>query len=377
MLIYLTVIFIIYFGFLLVCMAGWQKFVKGKTRTSHRSQEFVSVVVAVRNEEGSISRLLTSLEVQDFARSNFEVIFVNDHSTDASAERIERWIKSNQQLQVRLLQSPGEGKKHALTEGIQRAKGEIILTTDADCVLPPDWISTMVLSFNVDSDKATQETTMVVGSVKIQQDKSLFSKLQTLEFSSVMGTGVALLEVGFPVMCNGASLAFRKKSFVAVNGYEGNLHIPSGDDEFLMRKLNEQFPGSIKSIRSASVVSTQPQTSLKKFIHQRLRWASKWKANDSWIAKSLALFIFIFQASGIMAMCLLFSKNYGMVVGGLLVGKFLLEGYLLFTVGKRLGHTFSIPSFLILQLVYPFYVISVGIFSQLFEYEWKGREGIF
>lgn len=136
MLIYLTVIFIIYFGFLLVCLAGWQKFVKGKTRTSHRSQEFVSVVVAVRNEAGSISRLLTSLEVQDFARSNFEVIFVNDHSTDASAELIDRWIESNQQLQVRLLQSPGEGKKHALTEGIQRAKGEIILTTDADCVLP-------------------------------------------------------------------------------------------------------------------------------------------------------------------------------------------------------------------------------------------------
>lgn len=366
MLIYLILIFSIYFGFLLICIAGWQKYTRQPKPQVLAKKEFVSVVVAVRNEETSIPPLLSSLGFQNFPPSNFEIIFVNDHSTDQTARIISEWIKDNPQTQSYHIHSTGNGKKYALTEGIAIAKGEIILTTDADCVLPTDWISSMVKSFNGD-------TTMVVGRVKIQQERSLFSKLQALEFSSLMGSGISLLELGFPIMCNGASLAFRKNNFEAVKGYEDNLHIPSGDDEFLMRKLIKKFPNSIQSIHWPSEVATKSQPSLKSFIHQRLRWAGKWKANDSLIPKVLALFILIFQLASIVAIGLLFlGKN--LVGVGLLLGlKFLLEGYFLFNIGRTLHQRFSVPAFLILQLIYPLYVLIIGILSQLVDYEWKGR----
>jgi len=369
MVIYLILVFGIYFLFLLASMVGWRKFVSQSKAQIISVKEFVSVVIAVRNEEVSIGPLLDSLLLQDFPHSNFEVVFIDDHSKDLTEQIISSWIKDNPHLTCNLIHSSGNGKKQALTEGIRKAKGEIILTTDADCVLPVNWISGMVMSFKPD-------TTLVIGLVKIRQRKSLFSKLQALEFSSLMGSGMAMYALGFPVMCNGASLAFRKKSFEAVNGYEGNLHIPSGDDEFLMRKLGKRFPGSIKSIEWPSiVVATQPQSSLKSFIYQRLRWAGKWRANDSLSAKALALFILIFQITTIIAMGIFFSGENVFVAGLLLAVKVFLEGYFLFMVSRTLGQGFYIPSFILLQFVYPCYVIVIGILSQLLDYEWKGRRG--
>jgi biofilm PGA synthesis N-glycosyltransferase PgaC len=369
MLIYLILIFTVYFGFLLACMVGWQRFIRSAKSHGGAVIKFVSVVVAVRNEEDSIAPLLDTLRSQDFPNTSFEIIFVNDHSTDDTELILSGWIRDNPHIQAGYFHSTDKGKKQALTEGIHQAKGEIILTTDADCVLPSDWISRMVMSFNPD-------TTMVIGLVKIQQEKSFFSKLQALEFTSLMGSSMALFVLGFPIMCNGASLAFRKKSFIDVNGYQGNLHISSGDDEFLMRKFEKQFPGSAQSIRWPSVVvATQPQPSLMSFIYQRLRWAGKWRANDSVYTKILALFILVFQITSIIAMDLLFFGENPVVPGALLGLKFLMEGYFLYNVSKKLHQGFSIPAFVLLQFVYPVYVVIMGLLSQLLDYEWKGRKG--
>jgi poly-beta-1,6-N-acetyl-D-glucosamine synthase len=368
MLIYLIFIFSIYFGFLLTCMIGWRKFVRTSKAAVGQINEFASVIVALRNEEHSIIGLLDSLKSQDFQHNNFEIILVDDHSTDHTDQEVHNWIKDNPQIQCSYVSSEKHGKKHALTRGIQNAKGNIILTTDADCILPSDWISRMISSFS-------PETTMVIGLVKIQQDNSLFSKLQALEFSSLMGSGVALLSLAFPVMSNGASMAFRKTSFIAVDGYEGNLHISSGDDEFLMRKLSKKFPGSVKPMNfSLEVVATRAHTSVKAFVNQRLRWAGKWNVNDSMVASGLAFFILMFQLTVITTFGFLIFRKYNLEAGTLLGIKFLLEGYFLFTVNRNTSQQFSWTAFLILQVIYPFYVLIIGILSQLLDYEWKGRK---
>ncbi len=367
MLIYLILIFSIYFGFLLACMLGWMKFTRQAKSNEAQTDQFISVIIAVRDEESALPFLLDSVMRQDFPVHQFEVVFVDDHSSDNSKQIISEWLKSNPQVQGSCIPAHGNGKKQALAQGIKSSMGEIVLTTDADGVLPEDWISNMVASFHTD-------TTMVIGLVKIQQTESLFTKLQALEFSSLIGSGVAMNMLGHPVMCNGASLAFRKKSFETVNGYEDNLHIPSGDDEFLMRKLNKQFPGTIRSIQNTStIVATRPEATIKSFVHQRLRWAGKWNANDSIIAKGLALFVFIFQIANIVALILLVtgeSRNEGGVLLGI---KCMLEGLFLFTVSKHTRQPFSIIAFLILQIIYPLYVVLIGILSQLLDYEWKGR----
>jgi len=364
--IYLIITFAIYFGFLLTCIWGWQKFRNQKFTEAINSIGLVSVVIAVRNEENKMDTLLETLKNQDFPPSRFEIIFIDDHSVDGTQNQIAEWLEANPGINAKCVQSVGKGKKSALTEGIQAARGEFILTTDADCVLPMNWISSMALSFKND-------TTLVIGLVRILSGKSLFSEMQAIEFSSLIGSGIALQMINLPVMCNGASLAFRKKSFEDVNGYEGNLHIPSGDDEFLMRKLKDRFPGTIQSVQFASVVTTRPQPSLNDFINQRLRWAGKWKANTSRFAQLLALFILLVQVSTVLLGIFLFIDKNLATYGFLLGSKVFLEGYFLFLVNRSMDQPFSLPAFFLLQIIYPFYVVVIGLLSQVKNYSWKGR----
>ncbi|MBL7870513.1 MAG: glycosyltransferase [Cyclobacteriaceae bacterium] len=343
---------------------GWIK-VKRK-QSIWAVDSFASVVVAVRNEETTLPNLIQSLAQQTYPKDKFEIILVNDHSTDKTAEIISKLINQYHGMKVSKVSAQDLGKKRAITEGIESARGEIILTTDADCTLPTNWIAGMVGSF-------TEETQLVIGAVKIKTDQRFFSTLQAMEFSSVMGSGMAMMGWGQAVMCNGASLAFRKRAFDAVRGYEGNFEIPSGDDEFLMRKIDHHYPGGITVVSQKDcVVETAPLYSIKDFVQQRLRWAGKWKANDSIFAKALAVFILSVQISWpiiIVAASLLYSKTLGLTI----LLKILLEITFLLMVSIYLKQRFRILAFSVLQIVYPFYVIWIGFYSQISTYTWKGR----
>jgi poly-beta-1,6-N-acetyl-D-glucosamine synthase len=369
MLIYLLAIFSIYFIFLILLMLGWQE-ATSKDNKGIVKDEFVSVVVAIRNEEKSLPDLINTLSRQSYPFSKFEIILVDDHSTDQSRSIVSVLQLEYPTLDITLIQSTGTGKKNALTEGIRLAKGEIILTTDADCLLPPAWIEGMLKSFRSNSN-------LVVGMVKIKSDDTFFDSLQFLEFASVMGSGISFLGWGIPVMCNGASLAFRKRAFQDVSGYEGNFHISSGDDEFLLRKIEKKFPGTIEVISQADcVVRTHPIKSLAEFFQQRIRWAGKWKANDSMLARVLAVFVFTVQLSWLfMLVALVSSLRIELTI--LVVIKVLLEGIFLYRISKYMHEELHVTAFLGLQVLYPVYVIYTGLFSQFKKYQWKDREASF
>ena len=185
----------------------------------------------------------------------------------------------------------------------------------------------------------------------------------------------ATLALGFPTMCNGANLSYRKEAFMEVHGFLGNEQIASGDDEFLMQKIAKKFgTASVKFLMdSNAVVTTHPQFFLKDFLAQRIRWAGKWKHNLNWTAKTLAVFVLLFQLSWLMALAFLFFQPSNNTILLLLVVKMLLEGFFLFGVFRFMRQKFSISAFLFLQLTYPFYVISVGILSTFITVSWKGR----
>jgi len=369
MLIYLITIFSGYFIFLILLMVGWQKAISRKQVEPR--EDFVSVVVAVRNEESIISNLIESFGRQGYPKNKFEIILVNDHSTDQTETEIVKLIAQYSVLSIIKTNSIGVGKKKAITTGVAAAHGEIILTTDADCTLPVDWISGMRKAF-------IQETQMVIGAVKISTDKTFFSKIQALEFSSVIGSGIALLGWNKPIMCNGASLAFRKKTFFEVGGYEGNFQIPSGDDEFLMRKISQRFPNSIRVVANPEcVVATTPQKSIHDFVHQRLRWAGKWKANDSAFAKFVALFVLIFQISWLFSLGYLIFNSTSIDIYPIIGFKVGLELIFLWRVSRFLRQPFNWIAFLVLQMLYPIYVICSGLLSQIKSYRWKDRTASF
>jgi biofilm PGA synthesis N-glycosyltransferase PgaC len=355
-----TVMLSLYASLIIILWMGWHKAIHINPPAASESTETISVIIPVRNEANTIKALLDSLARQEF--KNFEVIIVNDHSQDNSDEIIRQ-----HPLKTIVTDNQGSGKKKALTTGVEAAKGSIIVTTDADCSVSPEWLQSIEIFFR------EENVQLAFGGVSILQ-QSFFSILQSIEFASLVGSAAATAAYSKPTMCNGANLAYRKEVFYEVGGYEGNFEIPSGDDEFLMRKIHQQYPSGIRFIASqAAVVGTLPQHNLLSFIQQRLRWAAKWKHNSSAGTVMLAFFLFMAQLSSIACM-LYFATSYSLWALMLLVTKAAIEMIFLIRVCRFLRVSWNWPAFLILQIIYPWYVIGVGVASNFMSNSWKGRK---
>lgn len=330
-------------------------------------EKFISVVIPFRNEEKTIGNLIRDLQEQQYPRDTFEVILMNDHSEDNSVSTIGEELRGS--ISARLMNNNAVGKKSALSEGISQAIGTIIVTTDADCRVKPGWLRSINNSFSNESIK------MTFGAVRIEPDHSVFSKMQALEFSTLIGSGASTAAFGFPTLCNGANLAFTKDVFTKTGGYEGNEHIASGDDEFLMRKVEAKYPDSIRfNNNTENVVTTYPQKTLNSFLSQRIRWAGKWKHHDGTNSKLLAVYIFLFHLS---VMALPVFVIMGDVSVYMMIGLLVAKAWVEFFFIRKVSSWLSIPwhglSFFLLQLVYPVYAVGVAMAALFKKPFWKGR----
>jgi len=364
----ITIVFILYtllVGWLII---GWRKATQ-RIAPVNTTKPLVSVVVAVRNEEANILNILNDLAAQTYP--DVEILVVDDHSHDSTTTVISNVSEKSPPLkeQLKLLNCTIEfGKKAALTLGISAARGEIILTTDADCRLPANWIEATVEQFS-------DNVKMVVGGVRILSG-NFFSRLQQLEFASLIGSGAATLGWQMPTMANGANLAFHKQTFNEVKGYEGNEQIPSGDDEFLLRKFYQYFPNSVVfNTNPDSVPSTKALASVNGFFQQRLRWGGKWKLHKDNFSKVLAISIFACQLTFLLTSWLIIFQQINLAVGlSLLLIKVLIEVLFFRPVVRYLSIPFSWLAFIVLQFIYPYYVVSVALASNLMRYQWKARK---
>jgi poly-beta-1,6-N-acetyl-D-glucosamine synthase len=366
--VYLVIfLFSLYYVLLLALLAGWHVALQQEEpiiSSDNPHKQVLSVIIPVRNEELNIKRLVHELQCQTL--KSFEVILVNDHSSDQSRNIIVQL--THDLAQFRILDNPGVGKKAALTAGIHFAKGEIIVTTDADCFFSSSWLELIHEHFCNPTVKLT------FGAVRINSGASFFAQLQSMEFASVLGTGVAAHALGFPLYCNGANLAFRRSTFEEVKGYEGNMDIPSGDDEFLLKKVAAVYPSGTKFMnQSESIVSTIPQPTLKEFVHQRVRWAGKWKYSQTASSKILAFAFAVVQVLVLLVIWMILFTPYPTAFLFAFFGKIFLEFLFVFLVQHFLKERTKLLPFLILQLVYPFYFLGVGILSNFTAYSWKGR----
>lgn len=347
-------------------IVGWKrstrkKIVQGVVKEHYR----ISVIVPARNEADKIGCLLHDLRQQQY--ENFEVIVIDDHSTDSTLQITRDIIREDARL--RIISNKNIGKKSALATGLSHATGDVIVTTDADCSVQPEWLAAINLNFQ------NQEVKMLVGAVKIKQNGSLFSAIQAMEFSSLVGSGVATLFFGIPTMCNGANLAFKKDVFAEVNGYDDNLEIPSGDDEFLMKKIHQKYPAGVHFMGlTDTIVSTAPQPSWNALFQQRIRWAGKWRYKPTIPKALLALYIFLFQfvafLSPLFILCGWLSAPVGL---SLWMIKCTVELLFLWSVVGSLRGRWNWPSFILLELFYSLYVVVVGLSCNVQTYIWKER----
>jgi poly-beta-1,6-N-acetyl-D-glucosamine synthase len=363
--VYLFLVFFgLYFLWIIVLGLGWQRSLHSPSSPPVQGEP-ITVVVAFRNEELNLPNL-----VQDLLRQTLppaQIILVNDHSTDQSLNWAIQAEKSHAKLKVISL-SGREGKKQAIIKGVSAASTDWVCLTDADCRLPASWLMAM-------QQKMTIQTQFIIGPVRLVEKRSWFSKLQETEWLSLQAVTFASAALHRPLMCNGANLAFRKTAFNQVKGYDGNEGIASGDDEFLMRKIQAWKSNGIQFINAReAIISTDGQASWTYFFNQRIRWASKWKYNTSRLAKFIALTLFLFQGCyGALGVGWLMGSIPSSLAFPLMGGKWVLDAALLVMVAVHHRNRISYLSMAILQIIYPFYVIGVGLFSWRKTYQWKGR----
>lgn len=311
--------------------------------------------------------LVSSLDKQ--IHRDFEVIFINDHSTDLGEMNLKELLTQTSLNWKLLSLDTHSGKKAALQLGVKSAANDIIVTIDADCTVEAHWLKTMLVPFE------NEQVQMVLGPVMLTGNR-LWQQLQSVEFSTLIGVTGVTAKWGNPVMANGANLAYRKSAFEKVNGFEGIDSTPSGDDELLMNKIRREFGKSIV-FNSApdALVKTSAFENWGKFKNQRLRWASKWKVGLRPMTILTALVVFMVQLAQLSIVGLVFvQSDIMLVVSALLPIKFFSELLLISLVGAVYQLRTPIHIFLLCFILYPFYAIYFGIAANFKKFEWKGRE---
>ncbi len=332
----------------------------------------LSVIIPVRNEAANIGVLLDDLRKQSLVRKHVEVIIVDDSSTDSTAEIVIQF-KAFNNLDLKLISLAdvpvSSPKKRAITEALKTASGQLIVTTDGDCRVGERWLETIVQAYLQTGAK------FISGPVTFFEEKNSFGIFQTIEFSSLIGTGACLLEAGHPTMCNGANLAYERAAFEEVGGYAGVDHIASGDDEFLLQKIHLKYGNRMCFLKNKeAIVRTQPQENWRAFYRQRIRWASKWAVNRRIATMGVAIFIFLANLITLIVLAAAIRENR-MNIGfnTILLIKFLPEFLFLSLIIRFLGKKRLIGYIPLVQLFYPLYVLFFGLTAQRKGYEWKGR----
>lgn len=328
----------------------------------------VSVVVPFRNEAANLGGVVHDLKSQTYPPFSYEVVLVDDHSTDGSFELLERLTQGDSRFRLAKLAAGAVGKKAALAEAIRVSKGEIIITTDADCRLPETWCRAMIAHFE------NPAVMMCMGPVRVQRGTSFFESLQALEYVSVVAVTMGSIGWNRPTMATGANLAFRKDAFYAVDGYFNEQTLASGDDQFLMEKICARFRTPVAfTADSAALVVTRPAGDVRSFLRQRMRWAGKW-SHLKGSTRLLAAFVFCFHLAAMASVPLAFFKPaFSLVIAALWILKIAFEGLALWPVARFTKVPWKPTAFFCWQVLYPVYAVVVALFSRRKNIRWKDR----
>ncbi len=262
----LATLYIIWIGFL---FHGWLTL--PVYRPKRDSVCFTTVVVPVRNEEGNLSKLLESLVRQDYPLKYFEILVVDDHSVDKTANIAEKYIGLYPNIRLIKLTGDHKGKKAAISEGVFRARHDLIVTTDADCTMGKSWLGELVSYYS------EHRPSVIAGPIFLKGGQGFAGFFQKLEFISLVAASAGAINIKKPLMCNGANLAFRKKDYKKVSP-NLKMHLASGDDVFFLHAVKKLNNSGIHFIKSpAAIVYTPAVNTLKGFLNQRRRWTAKSK----------------------------------------------------------------------------------------------------
>ncbi len=342
---------------------------------------FVSIIIAARNEEKNIGNCLQSLIQQTYPTAKFEVLITNDHSTDNTVQVIQSMKMDN--IRVLNLQDftgnkeINSYKKKSIEKALEFSIGELIMTTDADCIVPEKWIETMV-AYYIEKNPVfiAAPVSLTSSSSGKKIGENLLKIFQSLDFMTLQGITGASVSKKFHSMCNGANLAYRKDVFYEVNGFEGIDEIASGDDMLLMHKIQEIYPDRIGFLKSPDViVETSPEKTVSGFLNQRIRWASKAdKYTDKKITFVLLLVYLLNAWIFILGISTFFLENIVYLFIASIILKTIAELYFLFPVADFFKRRKLLWWFIPAQPFHILYTLIAGWLGKFGNYKWKGRK---
>lgn len=373
--------FVLGFSYLYIIanyLKNWHNLKFVPDRNSLENIPFISVVVAARDEEKNISHCIKSLLIQDYPVDKYEIIIVDDFSSDKTAELIKIFESSVTNLKYLFSSANEQGhiisyKREAIQTGISASKGEYILLTDADCTVPTSWITTYSEQF------MKEDCVFIGGSVIISdENQNILTSFQGLDMIGMMVITGAGYQSGNQLLANGANMGFSKQVFKELGGYTQFPQRASGDDIFLLHHFHQHYPKSIRFLKTLSaVVVTQPEHSIKSLLRQRIRWASKNNAYKE-MNINFSLFVLFIVSLTIVILGILsvlqasiFFPMFCVLYIFKIFSDYLLQREAIRFFNKRKLEKY----FFISQNIHTLYIAWVGIMASLFPvYWWKGRK---
>ena len=385
----IVLLFLLYIMLIIYYKISWSSIPDfTATKPLNQLSTKISVIIPARNEAQEIKKCLQAVCNQTYPAGLFEVIVVDDFSTDNTAEIVLSFQSSN----IRLLhlsdfvsEKLNSYKKKAIEIAIGASTGSLIVTTDADCFMGKHWLQTIASLYENDAPA------FIAAPVVINNDDQFIEIFQALDFMTLQGITGAAVYKKIHGMCNGANLAYEKNVFNEVNGFSGIDTIASGDDLLLMHKIAAKYPNRIAFLKSSeAIVHTQPVHTIGSFFNQRIRWASKAdKYHDKSILPVLVIVYFFNVALLVLPFISIFNNttilqlHFGNVLINLtpwlcwlflLIMKTAVELLFLSGVAGFFNKKKILWWFPVMQPFHIIYTVVAGWLGKFGTYQWKERK---
>lgn len=345
--------------------------------TGYIAQTRISILIPARNEADHILECLDAILSQNYPSNLFEILVIDDHSEDNTATLIQSRMNQGCAIQLISLATycvEGESysyKKKAIETALNYAKGELIVTTDADCIPPPNWLN-YIAHYYEQSGKV-----FIAAPVNFYGEQNVFQAFQVLDFMGMMLVTGAGIHWRFANMCNGANLAYRKSVFYEVGGFGGIDHLASGDDVLLLQKVAKKYPNRIGFIKSPDVaVRTHPQRKLAGFVQQRIRWATKSGAYEEWQMQAVLLIVWLTCLGCLTSLVSSIFLGWSMLWTCLIqLGIKAIADFFFLRIATHFFRRQDLMTYFLPALfMHVLYISIIGLMGNLVkQYRWKGR----
>ncbi len=360
---------LIYAGVLFYLLGGLKRL---KLQKRSKEQPPLTVIVCAHNEERNLPACISHLKAQLYPTDKIEFILVNDRSDDSTENIMQQACTEDTRFRTITISDrlpDFAPKKRAIDTAIKEARNEILLFTDADGRPGPNWAKTMVSFFESD-------ISMVIGYAPytVKPATHFTKKILALEYLSHASVAAATSGLGFPVTCVGTNMAYRKSMYLAIDGFGEYKNQISGDDDLFLTRVREQKKYRIAYANDAGAqVFNNPPRLWSKFIHQRMRYASKGFKYPIKVTVALLTYFIYNLLLFILSFTVWFNREYLILFLMVLAVKWAAEFFFMYKAAKTLSDLRNMKVFLFAALFHIPYIVVFGFLGQFDFFKWAEK----